>query len=467
VSDPILTFLEAEMPAIIDRLFELVRIPSVSTDPSYLEGMAEAREVLQSRLREMGLSNVRTLDAGSHPAVYGEWLAAGDRPTILVYGHYDVQPPDPLDLWRSPPFEPEIRADRIYGRGVSDDKAPSSIALETMAAFLSVEGELPFNMKVLLEGEEETGSATLEAILDNHRDLLEVDAVLSADGARWIPGLNAVNVGSRGNAGFEFTVRTAEKDLHSGRYGGVVPNALHLLAELVAGLHAHDGSVAVPGFYDGAREIDSEQRAALNEIPFDEDAFIANTGAEPVGEPGYSTLERLWLRPCLDVNGMWGGYTAPGGKTVIPNEAHAKLTVRVVPGQDPTVVSKCVKDLLLESCPSGCTIEFGTDRGRSAAYELPADHPLLNAVELALEDTFGSPPHRIRIGGTLPMADLVRQVLGVDTVMFSFSIADEDFHAPNEFFRLSSIDEGLRAWTALFRRLGEMSSADYSNFKRR
>jgi acetylornithine deacetylase/succinyl-diaminopimelate desuccinylase-like protein len=231
-------------------------------------------------------------------------------------------------------------------------------------------------------------------------------------------------------------------------------------------LHNSDGSVAVPGFYDGAAEISRNQRAALNEIPFDEDSFLAITGAVPHGEPRFSTLERLWLRPCLDINGMWGGYTDAGGKTVIPNEAHAKLTVRIVPGQDPEIVANCVKDFLVERCPTGSTIDFGDDRGSSAAYELTEDHPLLNAVEGALADTFGSPPHRIRIGGTLPMADLVRRVLGVETVMFSFSIADEDFHAPNEFFRLSSLDDGLRAWTALFRNLGDMSDEQFSTYPR-
>jgi len=465
VSDPVLAFLDKEKPAILERLLELVRIPSVSTDPSYEGGMAEARDVLTGRLGRIGLTNVRTLDAGGHPAVYGEWLEAGDRPTILVYGHYDVQPPDPLELWHSPPFEPEIRNERIYGRGVSDDKAPSSIALETIAAFSRVEGGLPFNVRLLLEGEEETGSATLEAILRNHADLLAVDAVLSADGARWLPGLNAVNIGSRGNAGFEFTVRTADKDLHSGRYGGVVPNALHVMANLVSGLHGADGSISIPHFYDGARDITDAMRSELAEIPFDDVSFIANTGAVPLGEPGYTTLERLWLRPCIDVNGFWGGYTGPGGKTVIPNEAHAKLTIRVVPDQSPTQVLQAVKHYLVATCPSGTTIHFGADRGQSAAYELPGKHPLLLAVEGALTDSMGSRPHRIRIGGTLPMAHLVRRVLGVDTVMLSFSIADEDFHAPNEFFRLSSLDEGLYAWTALFRRLGRMHAGDFDGYR--
>lgn len=467
MSDPVPAFLESERPAILERLLELVRIPSVSTDPSYEHGMAKAREVLLERLRLMGMANVRTLQAGGHPAVYCERPAAVDRPTLLVYGHYDVQPPDPLEAWASPPFEPVIRDGRIYARGVSDDKAPLSIGIETLAAFIRIEGGPPFNVKVLLEGEEEVGSATLETLLRDHRDLLAADAVLSADGARWRPDLNTVNVGSRGNAGFEFSVRTAAKDLHSGRFGGIVPNALHVMAELIAGLHAPDGSVSVPGFYEGVHAVSDLERQELAAIPFDEEAFITALGATPHGEPGYSTLERLWLRPCLDINGMWGGYTGPGGKTVIANEAHAKLTVRLVSGQDPEQIVRSVKDFLTSRCPRGSTIRFGNDRGHSAAYELPSDHPLLGAVEAALTETYGTAPHRIRIGGTLPMADVVRRVLGVDTVMLSFSIADEDFHAPNEFFRLSSLDEGLRAWTSLFRHLGKARPEDFAAFRYR
>ena len=467
MNDPVLDHLEAETPAIIERLLELVRIASVSTDPSYKQGMKQAQEMLLQRLRHMGLKNVHPLVAGGHAALYGQWLAASGKPTLLVYGHYDVQPPDPVDQWHSPPFEPDVRNDRIYGRGVSDDKGPSSIALETIAAFLRIEGGLPFNVKVLLEGEEETGSPSLGAILGEHRDLLAVDAVISADGARWLPDLVTVNIGSRGNAGFEFTVRSAAKDLHSGRFGGIVPNALHVMAELVAALHADDGSVAVPGFYDGAGQMSLAAREELARIPFDEESLFIAIGATPVGEPGYTTLERLWLRPCLDVNGMWGGYSGPGGKTVIPHEAHAKVTVRLVPGQDPERISQSVKSFLTGECPAGCEISFGADRGQSAAYEVPLDHPLLHAVEAALTHAQGSVPTRVRVGGTLPMSDIVRRELGVDTVMFSFSIADEDFHAPNEFFRLSSIDDGLRAWTALFRYLGETDARKYEAFHHR
>jgi len=455
VNDPVLEYLETERPAIMERLFDLIRIPSVSTDPACAEGMARAADFLLDRLRSMGLSNVQALEAGGHPAVFGEWSTGQGGPTLLIYGHYDVQPPDPLELWKSPPFEPTVRDGRIYGRGASDDKGPLSIALESIDAFLRVEGRLPLNVKVLLEGEEELGSPTLGPLFRKWGDLLGADALLSADGAAWRNDLVSVNVGSRGNAGFEFTVRTARKDLHSGRFGGAVPNALHVIAGLVAALHAADGSVAVPGFYEGAREVSAEQRRSLAAIPFDDDAFFAAIGVEPRGEPGHSTLERLWVRPCLDVNGMWGGYSGPGGKTVIPHQAHAKLTLRTVPGQDPEAMVARVREFLASRCPAGVELSFAADRGASSAYELPRDLPLLHAVEWALAEAHGSAPYRVGIGGTLPISDIVRRELHIDTVTLSFSIADEDFHAPNEFFRVSSIDKGLRAWTAVWRRLDE------------
>lgn len=437
----------------LERLAELLAAPSVSTDPAYADGMAAARALLLGRLAVAGFANVRLLEAGGHPAVYGEWLGAPGRPTLLVYGHYDVQPPDPQTLWRSPPFEATMREGRLYARGASDDKGPSSIAIETLAAFLAVEGRLPVNVKLLLEGEEEVGSATLGAILEANRDLLAADAVLSADGGRWRADVPSIAVGSRGIAALEFTVTTAVKDLHSGRYGGVVPNALHVAARLIAGLHAADGTPAVEGFLDGIAEPTPIERAALAAIPFDDAGYYAELGTAPAGEPGYSTLERLWYRPTIDVNGLWGGYTGAGGKTVIPNTAHAKLSMRLVPGQDPAAVTAAMVRHLEKHCPAGASVTVRTGHP-SAAYQVPADHPLLLAAEAALRETTGRVPLRVRNGATLPLSDIVRDRLGIDTVMFSFSTADEDFHAPNEFIRLSAFDDGFAAWVALLRRLG-------------
>lgn len=466
MSDPVLAHLDQERSAIVERLLELIRAPSVGADPAYGQGMETARRLLLAQLSSMGLDRVQLLEAGGQPAVYGEWLGAPGRPTFLVYGHYDVQPPDPLEKWTSPPFEPTVRNGRLYARGVSDDKAPTAIALEVLAGFLAVEGRLPVNVKVFLEGEEEVGSTSLRAILERHGDLLAADAVISADGGRWRADLPTVNVGTRGNCGFEFTVTTANKDLHSGRYGGAVPNACHVMAGLVASLHTAEGSVAVEGFYDGIEALPAVEMVAMAEIPFDEAGFYENLGAEPFGEPGFTTLERLWLRPTLEVNGMWGGYTGAGSKTVVPNEAHAKLTMRIVPGQEPERVQDAVKRHLERHCPKRARLSFAARRGSCAAYVLPPEHPLLLASEEALEATLGRKPLRVRIGASLPLTGIVSQTLGLDTVMFSFAISDENYHAPNEFFRLSSLEEGLSAWVYLLRQLGEQSPDAYAAFRR-
>lgn len=452
--DLVLKEIEESKQEIQDRLFEYLKIASVSTDPSYEEGMRAARDLLKARLETWGFEHVQELDAGGHPCVYGDWLKAEGKPTLLIYGHYDVQPPDPVDLWESPAFDPTIRNGRLYARGVSDDKGPLTIALETLRGFLSVEGKLPVNVKFLLEGEEEMGSATLEANCRKHAELLSADAVLSADGARWRADLPTINVGSRGNSGLEFTVRTSNRDLHSGRFGGAVPNALHVVSKLLSSLHGPDGSINVPGFFENVRPVAEEERTAFAQLPFDEKAFFADLDAQPFGEPDYTTLERLWLRPTIEVNGMWGGYTGPGTKTVLPNEAHAKLTMRLVPGQKPDDIVERVTAHLQAQCPPGVDLEVTAVRGGAEAYEVPKDLPLLLAAEQALEQTTGTRPHHVKVGSTLPLSDIIHRCLGLHTVMFSFSTADENFHSPNEFMRLSAFDEGFAAWVALLRKLG-------------
>lgn len=462
--DPVLARLNNDRVNIIERLKELVRCQSVSTDRAYRQGMSDARALLVSRLIDSGFANVGELEAGGHPAVYAEWLGAPKAPTFIVYGHYDVQPPDPVDKWDSAPFEPEIRDGRLYGRGVSDDKGPSSIALETLGAFLAVEGRLPVNVKILLEGEEETGSVTLRALLEKYADRLAADAVLSADGARWRADLASVNIGSRGNARCEIALRTAAKDLHSGRYGGAVRNALHEMSSLLASLHDGDGRVAVAGFYDDVEPLDDRERRRIAAIPFDEGGFFDAIQGAGRGEPGFSVLEQLWVRPTLEINGMWGGYTGEGSKTVTPCEAFAKLTTRLVPGQDPAKVGTVLAAHLRANCPPGVDLSIDLDQGASAAYLVPKAHPLLIAAEIAIESALGAVPVRVRTGGTLPLSDIVKQTLGLDTVMLSFSTSDEDFHAPNEFFRLSAIDDGVATWVKLIRLLGGHTPDLYAAF---
>lgn len=440
-----------QRPRLLDELLDFIRAPSVSTDPSYAAGIAQAAEILRARLARIGLEEVQLLDGGGHKAVFGSWCHAAGAPTLLIYGHYDVQPPDPLELWHTNPFEPTLLDGRIVARGASDDKSPLWIAVSAAEAWLATSGALPVNVKFLLEGEEEIGSRTLPAILERYRDLLAADVLISADGGRWRPGRATVNVNSRGNLGMEVTVRTAARDLHSGRYGGPVGNAATVLARLIATLHDERNRVAVSGFFDGLRPASNADIAGMEALGFDEAAFFAEIGARPGAmEPGVRLLESVWLRPTLEVNGMWGGYTGPGGKTVIPAQAHAKLTCRLGPGQSPADVGDRVAAHLRAHCPAYADIEIERSRDGTPAYAVPQDDRFLAAIERVIERVHGEKPVRVGIGGTLPISPMIKQRLGLETVTLSYAIADEQIHAPNEFFRLSSFDDGMRAWTALF-----------------
>lgn len=449
--DAVLTHLRSRHEAILGALVEFASIPSVSTDPAHAADMQAAARWVADRLRAAGPFRVEIMPTAGNPVVYGEWLGAPGRPTVLVYGHYDVQPEDPIEKWISPPFAPTLRDGRLYARGVSDDKGPMLIPIEVARSFFAVAGALPVNVKCMFEGEEEIGSPSLDGFIRDHKALLAADAVLSADGAMWRIDEPSLTVSSRGLVGLEITLTAAGKDLHSGRHGGAVANPLHALAQLVAGLHTPDGRVAVSGFYDSVRELPGAEREALAALPFDEAAYLRQVGAPAAfGEPGYSTLERLWTRPTLELNGMWGGYQGPGGKTVIPCEAHAKITCRLVPDQDPDQIVRLVTRHLESHVPAGTrlTVKPG-DHGARAAHIEP-DHFALQAAGEALSQTYGVRPLVVRMGGTVPIGELYQRHLGLATVFFSFSTADEDYHAPNEFFRVHRLHEGLEAWARVW-----------------
>jgi len=442
-----LEYLAAHGDRILAELVDFARIPSVSTDPAHRDDMTRAAEWVAAALREAGPVDVRIIPTPGHPVVYGEWLGAPNAPTLLVYGHYDVQPPDPLERWQSPPFEPQVRDGRLYARGVSDNKGPMLIPIKVAQAFFATRGALPLNVKLLFEGEEEIGSRNLEPFLTMNRELLRADAVLSADGAMWRSDEPSVTVACRGVAGLELSLKGASRSLHSGRYGGSIANALHAMAELVASLHRPDGSVAVDGFYDDVKALPDAERREIRELPFDEDRFLAEVGAPAlVGEPHYSTLERQWTRPTLEVNGMWGGYQGLGSQTVTPNEAHAKISCRLVPDQDPDEIRALVARHLETHVPAGVTLSIGGERHAARPYRIPSDHPGLVTAERVLEQVYGKKPLRVRMGSTLPVSELFKRLLGIDTVFFSFSTTDEDFHSPNEFFRVRRLHEGLEAW---------------------
>jgi acetylornithine deacetylase/succinyl-diaminopimelate desuccinylase-like protein len=443
---------------LLDELLGFIRAPSVSTDPAYAGGMAQAAGILHERLTRIGLHEVQYLDGGGHKAVFGSWTGVPGAPTVLVYGHYDVQPPDPLDLWITPPFEPTVRDGRIHARGASDDKSPLWIAVSAIEAWLAVEGRLPVNVKVLLEGEEEVGSRTLPAIFSTYRDLLTADVLISADGGRWRPGRPTVNVNSRGLVGMEVRVRTADHDLHSGRYGGPVGNAAMVLARLLATLHDDVMRIAVPGFMDGLRRPGNADIAGMDSLQFDEAAFFAEIGARPGAmEPGVRLLESVWLRPTIEVNGIAGGYDGPGGKTVIPCEARAKITCRLGPGQVPHACGDALEAHLRSHCPAWADLTVMREPDAAAAYAVPEDDRFLAVVERVVEAVHGKRPARVGIGGTLPISSMIKDGLGLETVTLSYAVADENIHAPNEFFRLKSFDDGLRAWTMLLPELARVA----------
>jgi acetylornithine deacetylase/succinyl-diaminopimelate desuccinylase-like protein len=452
----VLAHLSAHHDRILAELVEFAAIASVSTDPAHAVDMAAAARWVAAVLAAAGPITVRTIATAGNPIVYGEWLGAPGKLTVLVYGHYDVQPPDPLDKWQSPPFTPTVRDGRLYARGVSDDKGPMLIPIKVAEAFFAATRGLPINVKFMFEGEEEIGSPSLDAFIAQHKALLAADVVLSADGAMWRIDEPSLTVASRGLAGLELTLTAASKDLHSGRHGGGVANPLHAMASLIASLHEPDGRVAVAGFYDTVRDLTSGERAAIAALPFSEQAYLAQVGAPSAfGEPGYSTLERQWARPTLEVNGMSGGYEGPGQKTVIPSEGHAKITCRLVPDQDPGEIVALVTRHLESHVPPGTRLSVSPGDHGSRAAHIPADHFALEAADAALSAVYGVRPLVVRMGGTVPISELFQRHMGLETVFFSFSTADEDYHAPNEFFRVHRLHEGLEAWARYWALLGE------------
>lgn len=435
------------------ELAEFVAVPSVSRDASP-QTMQAAAQWLAGQLAFAG---GRVMQTDGHPVVQGEWLGAAGAPTILVYGHYDVQPTGALAEWDTPPFELTVQGDVMLGRGATDDKGPVYLVLKTAQAFATQDGGLPLNVKFLFEGEEEIGSPNLPAFVRDHAADLTADLVVSADGAMWRPTEPSVSLASKGLVTMDIQVEGASTDLHSGRYGGTVANPLHVLSEILAGLHRADGTVAVAGFYDGIPPLSSERRRELAAIAFDEAEYLAELGlSQAHGEPGFSTLERLWERPTLEVNGVRGG----GKYTVIPHAAVGHLSCRLVPGQDPDRVIDTIAAHVGHMPAPGVRVTVLPDRARVPAYTIAADHPAIVAASAALQAVYpGQQVLRACVPGTLPATVLFERLLGVKTLFFSFSTADEKLHAPNEYMRIRRLREGMRAWEHLWRLLGSASPA--------
>jgi len=450
-----LAYIAAEQDRFLEQLKELLRIPSVSALSERHADVARAAEWVAADLRAIGLDGVAVITdpEGGHPLVYGEWLRAPGRPTLLLYGHYDVQPPDPLDLWRTPPFEPTMRGEDLYARGAADDKGQMFALLKGVEAVLRADGALPVNLKVLIEGEEEVGGAHIERFVRADPDPVRAGAALIADSPMFARGVPALCTGLRGLVYTEIEARGASHDLHSGLYGGTAPNALNGLAAILAGLKdTYTGHITIPNFYDMVEPPADEERAVWARLPFDAAAYLHDEvgSATLAGETEYGPLERIWARPTLDVNGIIGGFTGEGSKTVIPARGLAKVSMRLVPVQDPAEIFALFERRVRELCPPGVEVTV-RQLGCGAPVSLPADTPAMRAAAAALEETFGAPAALIRMGGSIPIVETLLSAAGTPSVLAGFGLPDDNLHAPNEKFHLPNYYAAIR-FTALFLR---------------
>lgn len=452
------TYLDENQKRFEEEMLDFFRIPSISALPEHAGDVQKAAEWVADRLRQAGVENVEILPTDGHPVVYGDWLHAAGKPTILIYGHFDVQPVDPLHLWTHPPFEPTVDGDRIYARGATDDKGNMLAPILAVEALLQGEGGIPVNIKFCFEGQEEIGSPDLPNFLPKHKERFAADLAVSADSGQFSETEPEILVGLRGICGIQIDVKGAKSDLHSGMVGGSIQNPLHALVQVLNTLHDQHGRITVDGFYDDVLELTEDERAAIARVPFDEEVYLDELGLEqPFGEPGYTTRERTWIRPTLEINGMWGGFQGDGIKTVLPNEAHAKITCRLVPNQKPAQIIELLQSHVARHAPRGVTVTTQVLGTRGKPYLVRADHPGNQAVADILREMYGMEPYQVRSGGSVPITGLFMDTLGLPTVALGFGLKDENIHAPNEFFRFSSFRKGQEAYCRLLHRLATVS----------
>ncbi len=456
--DAVLRHIEKDHDAAVRRLVEFARIPSVSTDPAYATHVLKAAELLMHRLRKCGLDAVLWQTAG-HPCVFAESSDVPGVPTVLFYGHYDVQPPDPIDKWHTPPFEPTIRDGAIYARGASDDKGQVSCFLEALAAWHKVAGGLPCKVKLLIEGEEEMGSANLPPIVEKHRDRLAADVVVVSDTAMWevTPGRPQPSIvyALRGLVYFDVQLHGPSRDLHSGVYGGTLANPCTMLARILGRLFDERHRVTIPGFYDDVLQLTDDEREQWRSLGFTDETFLGEVGvATPYGEAGFSTLERRWSRPACDINGVWGGYMGEGAKTVIPTFAGAKVSFRIVANQDPRKIAQGFEAWLHSQDTHGLRWQI-TNHGEAAPTAAPTDSTHMAAARRAVRRVFDTDPVLIREGATIPIVADFKRILGLDTILLGFGRVNDALHSPNEKFDLRSLQWGALTHAAL---LHEMAS---------
>jgi len=461
IDDPIAKWLDASFDRLVAELGDWLAIPSVSADPERRGDMVKAAEWLAARLRRIGVANAEIVATDGHPIVRGDWLGAGaDRPTVLCYGHYDVQPAEPLDAWSSPPFEASIRrsarGDDLYARGATDDKGQVLVQTAAVEALFATAGRLPVNVRFLYEGEEEVGSTAVIRHVRENAASIAADVALVSDTAIAAPDRPSIECGLRGIWADELVVRGPRQDLHSGGYGGVVMNPLHALAGIVASFHDASGRVAIQGFYDGVRELAAEESADLAALGIDDARILRETGAPAAfGEPGFQPAERIGSRPTLDVIGMWGGVLGAAFKGIIPAEARAKITCRLVPYQDPDCVGRCVAAHVAKHAPAAVTASFGGRSVRIAPTLLESDSPAFEAAARAFERGFGARPLRSLCGGGIPIVGHLVDALDAPAVLMGFGLPDDGAHGPDEHFSLECFRKGVRTVAAFLEEMGE------------
>ncbi|MCW5979308.1 MAG: dipeptidase [Bryobacteraceae bacterium] len=458
MSQPVEAFIDANRDRFLEELFALLRIPSISTLPEHVPDVAQAAGFVAEALKGAGVENVEIIPTARHPLVYGEWLHAPGKPTVLCYGHYDVQPPDPLEEWVTPPFEPAVRDGNIYARGSADDKGQMYMHIKAVEALRAASGTLPVNVKFLIEGEEEVGGASIAKFVGENAARLKADVGLVSDTSLYAEGIPTLCTGLRGLIYTEVDARGPAKDLHSGLYGGAAPNAVYALIELLAKAKSADGAIQVTGIYDDVTPPAPAEKSSWESLPFREEEFLKReVGASRLtGEPGYSVLERIWARPTLEVHGIAGGFTGAGAKTVIPAKATAKVSIRLVPRQDPDKVAGAFQEFVKANTPAGVQTEVRV-LSASPAVLVDPGHPAIRTAAEAFQQVMGRPTVYIRSGGSVPIVGDFNRHLGIPTVMMGLGLPDDGLHSPNEKFRLENFYTGIKAIALFFERYGQTS----------
>lgn len=452
--ESVINYIEKNKGRFIKELFEILRIPSVSADQGGKENMLNAANWIREHLLSTGADEAAVMPSAGWPVVFAQKVIDKNLPTILVYGHYDVQPADPLEEWKSPAFEPEIRDGKVFARGADDDKGQLFMQLKAFE-YMTAENRLPCNVKYIIEGEEEVSSPSLKKFSIDHKELLKADVILISDTTIYSMDIPTLTVGLRGIAYYEISVKGPNRDLHSGLYGGAVNNPANVLADLISGMKDNSGRITIPGFYDAVQPPSEEEKELLNRLPFDEKSMAASIAvAELIGEEGYSNLERLGTRPTLDVNGIWGGYTGEGSKTVLPSGAHAKISMRLVPDQDPKTIGQIFRSYIEANTPKGVTVEIKYLNG-GLPYVAPWDSDEIKAAAKAMEKTFGKQPLPVRSGGSIPVIADFEEVLGIKSVLMGFGLESDAIHSPNENYPLENFYKGIETIPWFFKYFSE------------